>query len=49
MAKTVEAACENCKHLKCMGYRYYECTNPWSEHNGSGRSRGDSCNEFEED
>ena len=41
--------CENCEHLKCMGYHYYECTNENSEHNGQAMSRGDSCNQYEEE
>lgn len=41
--------CEDCKHLKCMGWHYYECTNAKSENNGQSMSRGDSCNQFEED
>lgn len=40
--------CEDCKHLKCMGYHYYECTNETSENNGQAMSRGDGCNQFEE-
>ena len=31
--------CEDCKHLKCMGYHYYECTNEASENNGQATRR----------
>ena len=41
--------CENCKFWKCMGYRYYECTNEASPRCGENCSRGDSCNQFKED
>lgn len=41
--------CEDCKWWKCCGYHYYECTNPESDFNEQGRSRGDKCNQFEED
>lgn len=41
--------CENCKHWKCMGYHYYECTNERSKHCGESKSRGDNCTEFEEE
>ncbi|MBR5728845.1 MAG: hypothetical protein IKX61_01370 [Prevotella sp.] len=40
--------CENCKWWKCMGYHYYECTNPESERYEEGCSRGSSCERFEE-
>ena len=32
-----------------MGYHYYECTNENSENYGQGMSRGNSCNQFEND
>lgn len=41
--------CENCRFWKCMGYHYYECTNPSSGSYETSTSRGDSCRDFEED
>ena len=41
--------CESCRHWKSMGLHYYECTNRWSQNYGRSMSRGQSCNEFEED
>lgn len=32
-----------------MGYHYYECTNESSENYGQSMSRGDSCNQYEEE
>lgn len=40
----VNEYCENCKFWKCMGYHYYECVK-----DGSARSRGETCNQFEEE
>jgi hypothetical protein len=41
--------CENCKWWKCMGFHYYECTNVRSQNQGRSMSRGQSCNQFEEE
>ena len=41
--------CENCRFWKCMGFHYYECTNPNSENYETSTSRGMTCCEFEED
>ena len=42
--KRVDPVCGNCKHLKCMGYHYYECIKQ-----NESKSIYDTCNWFEEE